>query len=171
MLLPSSENRPDWFRAIYELHGEKLRYLVVGMFNTAFGYGMFIAMLAVFSPLHVLAGSTAHLLAIIGKNYFLLAQWSSWVLAVPVGTMTMKFVVFRSKGHWLHEIGKAYFVYLPGLAISSGILWVTVQLLRLPPQIGQLVTIAVATVFSYLGHKYFTFRVQPEEPEGRLPSA
>lgn len=152
-------NRNDALTRLYELHGDKLRYLIVGVFNTAFGYAMFLAMLAVCSPLQGLADSSTRILAVIGRNYFLIAQWSSWVLSVPVGTATLKTLVFRSKGDWGHEIFRAYFVYLPGLLISSTILWLTVRLLHLPPAIGQLLTIVVAVIFSYFGHKYFTFGV------------
>ena len=40
------------------------------------------------------------------------------------------------------------------------------KVLGLHPAIGQLVTVAFTTVFSYLGHKYFTFR----QPAARLES-
>jgi putative flippase GtrA len=149
-------------KRLYAVHGDKVRYLVTGMFNTAFGYGMFVGMLALVGPpLKLLADSPVSLLALASVNYFLIAQWTSWVLAVPIGTLTMKHFAFRSKGDTRHEICRAYFVYLPALGISSAILWFTVRVLHLPPELGQIVTIGIATIFSYLGHKYYTFRVQP----------
>jgi putative flippase GtrA len=152
-----------WLKRLYAEHGDKIRYLITGVFNTAFGYGMFVGMLALVGPpLKLLQDSPVSLLALVSANYFLIAQWTSWVLAVPVGTLTMKHFAFRSKGRALPEIFRAYFVYLPGLGISSVLLWFTVRVLHLPPELGQIVTIFVATVFSYLGHKYFTFRVRPE---------
>jgi putative flippase GtrA len=56
------------------------------------------------------------------------------------------------------EIGRAYFVYLPLQVLSSLFLKVAVSVFGLPPLIGQLLTVSVAAVLSYLGHKYFTFR-------------
>lgn len=138
-------------------HGEKLRYLVVGVFNTAFGYALYLVMLAVTSMALAQIDRTGNVPTVVSENYFLIAQWTAWVLSVPVGTMTMKYIVFRSRGHLPSEIGRAYLVYLPMVAISSGLLWLTVHVLHLSPPVGQLVTIALATVLSYLGHKYFTF--------------
>jgi len=56
-------------------------------------------------------------------------------------------------------------VYLPAQGISSLLLWLAVQVLHLAPAVGQLLTIAFATVFSYIGHKYFTFRIPLETGE------
>lgn len=156
----------DAFGPMYEKHGEKLRYLITGVFNTAFGYMMFLAALALSATLKPLSSSPDASLALLGRNYFLIAQWGSWVLSVPVGTTTMKYFAFRSPGRLLHEIGRAYFVYLPGVGLSSLILWVAVRLMHMPPALGQVVTIAFATVFSYVGHKYFTFR-RPHEDADR----
>ena len=38
-------------------------------------------------------------------------------------------------------------------------------LVGLSPQVGQLLTIAVTTIFSYVGHKYFTFKTPLEVGE------
>lgn len=160
--------RPSGF---YDRHGEKLRYLLVGLANTAVGYGLFIALLAASGPrLHALESSPLPLVALIGSHYYVLVQWIAWVVCVPLSTLTMKRFAFRSKGHWLHQTGRAYFVYIPAQGLSSLLLWLTVQIAHLSPQLGQLVAIVFATVFSYLGHKYFTFKtplvvgeVPPEE--------
>lgn len=153
-------------RALYDRHGEKLRYLVVGVLNTAIGYAMFWVLLRVVgAPLHALEGVSAGWIAAIGREYYLIVQWIGWVLAVPVSTTTMKYLAFRSKGRWSHQVGRAYFIYLPAQGISTVLLWAAVNLVKLSPELGQLVTIAVTTVFSYLGHKYFTFRAPLEVGE------
>jgi putative flippase GtrA len=152
----------DDLRRLYGAHGEKVRYLVVGVFNTAFGYALFIAMLAL--TRYSLSGLQVAQVAVPGlivANYFLIAQWTSWVLSVPVGTTTMKVFAFRSQGRLPHEIGRAYLVYLPAVALNSAILWFTVRILDFSPAIGQVFAIGIAVIFSYVGHKYFTFRAQP----------
>jgi putative flippase GtrA len=149
---------------LYDAHGEKLRYLFVGMWNTAVGYVVFlIALKYLGPPLQALTGPG--LPGWIGRYYYLVIQWLIWVFMVVNSTVTMKYIAFRSKGHLLHQIGRAYLVYLPAQGISSVILWSTVKLFGLSPAIGQLVSIAFATVFSYLGHKYFTFRIPLEVGE------
>lgn len=148
----------DLFFDYYDRHGDKLRFLVVGAFNTAFGYALFLVMLEVFEALVAIPGANATLPGVIVANYYLLAQWSAWILSVPVGTMTLKYLVFRSPGRLGSQVGRAYLIYMPGLALSSITLWFAVQVIGLSPQLGQLIAIAVTVVFSYTGHKYFTFR-------------
>jgi putative flippase GtrA len=151
---------------LYEAHGEKLRYLVVGVVNTAIGYAMFLVMLVTVGRwAGGFTNSPVPLLAAVGHKGYLVAQWAAWACTVPVSTMTFKYLVFHSKGHWLRQVGKAYLVYLPAQGVSMLILWLTVQIIHLSPAIGQLVAVAFATVVSYLGHKYFTFRVPLEVGE------
>jgi hypothetical protein len=80
----------------------------------------------------------------------------------------MKYLVFRSRGRLLPQVAKAYLVYIPTQVAGSLLLWLTVQVLHMTPQIGGLVTVAVTTVASYLGHKYFTFRTAEEAAAGQL---
>lgn len=151
-------------RALYDRHGEKLRYLLVGVWNTALGYVVFLLALKFFGPpLQALSGPG--IAGWISHYYYLVIQWAVWVVMVVNSTITMKYLAFRSKGRLLHQIGRAYLVYLPAQGISSVILWLTVKVFGLSPSIGQLITIVIATVFSYLGHKYFTFRVPLEVGE------
>lgn len=159
---PASSARtriPGWLLPLYDRHGDKLRYLVVGVWNTVFGYGLFVALLAAFGgavkSLGVSIGGTPG--ALLTNNYYLVLSVVAWVLAVPQSTIAMKYLVFRSSGRLLHEVGRAYFVYLPAQLIGMGLLKLTVDLLGLTPQAGQAATILVTTIFSYVGHKYFTF--------------
>lgn len=146
-------------RQAYTRHGDKLRFLVVGVFNTAFGYGLFLVLLyALRWALGAPSGVPPRDAGLIVRYHYLIAQWSAWVLSVPVGATTLRHFVFRSRGRRSVEIARAYMVYFPVLAISSGLLWVTVAVLGIPAELGQLITIALTTVFSYVGHKYFTFR-------------
>jgi putative flippase GtrA len=151
---------------IYAAGGEKLRYLVVGACNTLVSYGLFVALLASLGVwLQTFSGSASGLLSTIGEHYYLVVQWVGWVLAVPVSALTMKRFAFRSTGHSLHQIGRAYLVYLPAQGLATVLLWVMVQVAHLTPQVGVIVVVVVTTVLTYLGHKYFTFRVPLEVGE------
>jgi len=149
---------------LYDRHGEKLRYLAVGVWNTALNYVLFLLALKYLGP-KLQAMSGPGLAGWIASYYYIFLQWALWVLMVVNSTATMKYFAFRSKGHLLHQIGRAYLVYLPAQGISTVILWMTVKVFGLSPAIGQLVAIAIATVFSYVGHKYFTFRTPLEVGE------
>lgn len=162
----AASNRKAALGRVYDEHGDKLRFLVVGMVNTAISYVGFVVLLALLGPsLQTLAGSTSRLVAWVGEHYYVAVQWIGWVFMVPVSATTMKVFAFRSPGRWWPQVIRAYFVYLPAQGLSSVLLWLTVQVFGLSPQLGQLVTIAFATVFSYLGHKYFTFRLPLEVGE------
>ena len=154
-------------RGLYDVHGEKLRYLLVGMWNTAISYAIFLLALKYVGPeLQSLADSSSSIVALLGRYYYLVIQWGVWVVMVVQSTITMKYIAFRSPGHLGKQIVRAYGVYFPAQLLSAFLLWLTVRIFGLPPAIGQLITIAFATVFSYLGHKYFTFR----QPAARLES-
>jgi len=156
-------SRNERLRAVYDVHGEKLRFLVVGVWNTFFSYVLFAAMLWLLRPvLQPLSTSEYALVAWVGEHYYLVVQWLSWVIAVPQSTTALKYLAFRSKGHLPSEIGRSFFVYLPMQAVSSLLLWLFSGVLGIPPLLGQLFTVGFSAVMSYLGHKYFTFR-QPAE--------
>jgi putative flippase GtrA len=157
---PGARSRvPGWLLPLYDRHGDKLRYLVVGVWNTVFGYGLFVVLLALFGgpvkALGVSIGGSAG--ALLANNYYLALSVVGWVLAVPQSTIAMKYLVFRSKGSAVREVGRAFLVYLPAQLIGMGLLKFTVSVFGMSPQAGQAATILVTTIFSYLGHKYFTF--------------
>lgn len=142
---------------IYDVHGEKFRYLVVGVWNTVFGYALFTVMWLALGPT---------LTGMLGKSAAAVTvQWTAWFFSVPQSTTTMKYLAFRSKGRLLPQIGRAYLIYLPAQFLSMGILWTTTALLHLPVLLGQFITILITVIFSYFGHKYFTFRVPLEVGE------
>ena len=146
-------------RTVYDAHGEKFRYLVVGVWNTAFSYALFFALIWLFARPVELATTLDY------KAVAIILQWMSWVFAVVQSTVTMKYLAFRSKGHLGRQIVRAYFIYLPAQALSSLILYGAMRMLGLSALVGQLLAIIVTTIFSYIGHKYFTFRVPLEVGE------
>lgn len=149
----------DRLAEIYGVHGEKLRYLVVGAYNTLFGVGLFNLLLWLAGPsVKDLASSANQVAAFAGHNYYNVIFWVCWVLAVPHSTVTMKYFVFRSPGHLGRQIGRSFLVYLPAQGVNSVLLWLLVGVIGLHPTLGQLATVVVSTILSYVGHKYFTFR-------------
>lgn len=137
-----------WLRGVYDAHGEKLRFLIVGIWNTAFSVALFNALLFVF-----------------GHSNYLILFWVVWLFAVVQSTATMKYFAFRSKGGFWRQVGRAYFIYLPAQGLSTLLLWLAVTVMHVSPPIAQLITVFFTTIFSYIGHKYFTFRVPLEVGE------
>ena len=142
--------------SIRERHGEKLRFLFVGGWNTLFGY-------CTLWLLDSLLRAHLHYTVIMTLN---------WVLNVTHNLFTFKLLVFRTKGHWLREYLRSYVVYGGAYVLNLGIVAAIMEFVRPPDvslallgrivvvpklMIAALPAIAVVTVISYLGHKYFTY--------------
>jgi len=146
-------------RAIYDRHGEPLRFLVVGVWNTAFSYMLFAFMRWAFGPsIQGLSNSELPSLAWLGEHWYLVVQWAAWALSVPQSATSLKLLVFHSKGHWGHEIARSYLVYLPLQLLSTGLLWFFVTIAGFHPLLGQLLVAGIVAALSYLGNKHFTFK-------------
>jgi len=152
----------DMLRSVYAGHGEKLRYLVVGVWNTAVSYALFWLAIRLFAePIEQAFGLDPKAAAVV-------LQWAVWVLAVVNSTVMMKYFAFRSKGRLVPQIMRAYVIYLPAQGLSALILWSSMRFLGLSALAGQLLAVVFGVIISYFGHKYFTFRVPLEV--GEAPS-
>jgi putative flippase GtrA len=156
----------DSIRTLYDAHGEKLRFLLVGMWTTLVSIVLYNLVLTATEPFaQSLTASSTSWVAWLGDHLYIVVFWLVWVIAVVHSTATMKYFAFRSPGPFWRQVPKAYLIYLPAQGLSTAVLWATVQLLHLSPRVGQILAIFISTVFSYLGHKYFTFRAPVEVDE------
>lgn len=129
-------------RARLAPHGEKLRFLVVGGWNTLFGYGM----------LWILDG------LLHDHVHYTLILTLNWVIGVTQNLFTFKLLVFRTRGDWLKEYLRSYVVYAGAFMLNLAIVAAIMELWHPRLVIAQLPALAVVTVVSYVGHKYFTYR-------------
>lgn len=137
---------------------EPMRFLLAGLVNTAFGYGLFALLLAILSRPVISLGADTSLAALVSANYYVIIQWIAWVLSVPFGALTFKYYAFQSPGPYIPQAIKAYGVYFPAQLLASVLLIGFVRFLHFTPLFGQLCTLVFSTAVSYVGHKYFTFR-------------
>ncbi len=128
------------------LKDEKIRYLLVGGYNTVFGYALFVLLLMLFKD----------------RIHYLAALVVSHVISVTNAYLAYKFLVFKTRGKWLHEFGKFNAVYLAVLAINLVALPAMVELLSIRPAMGQAWFVVVTVVVSYLGHKHFSFKTSKQ---------
>lgn len=136
--------------AALHAHGDKLLFLLVGGVNTVFSYLLFAGMLFVVE--RALPG--------IRRDWVLAdaVLVASWLVAVTFSWGTFKLFVFRTRGtDWAREWRRAYVVYAPGLVMNLGVLSALVGLLHVPPLAGQALWAVFMAVYSYFGHKWFTF--------------
>jgi putative flippase GtrA len=148
----------DSVRSFIGQHDEKIRFLVVGGWNTVFS----LASLWVFERL-IPYGKGSVLSAAVGvvvaKQMVLTV---AWILAVTHNFFTFKLLVFRTRGKWLSEYVRMYGVYAVTFVVQSAMVQAISAWLGWSLFWAMLPTIVVVTVMSYVGHKQFTFR-RPED--------
>lgn len=139
------------------------RYILVGGFNTAFGYGLFALL--------------NWLLTRVAYGY-LWATLLANLIAITVAFLGYKWFVFKTKGHYLREWVRCVGVYGSTMALGLLGMAILVPLLRhhmAKPQAASYLAAALITgasaIFSFLGHKHISFRraAGAAEPEqGKL---
>jgi putative flippase GtrA len=128
-----------------------VRYLLVGGFNTCFGYALFVAFNYLFRSLGVYGSEIASLLGNI--------------IAITVAFLGYKWFVFRTHGNYLREWMRCLSVYGSSMLFALVMLPPLTLLLRRwygHSQMASNVAAAILTVVtvaaSYFGHKHFSFR-------------
>lgn len=128
-----------------------LRYLVIGVWNTAFGYATF----ALFT----------HLLENVVPQSYMAASVLSSLINITVSFLGYKWFVFKTKGNYLREWARCVAVYGSNILFGLAILPVLVYLIRhtthwqrqAPYVAGALLT-AITVLVSFFGHKHFSFK-------------
>jgi len=121
---------------------EKLRFLVIGVYNTVFGY-------LAFAGMYLLLRSRVHYLGIL-----VLAH----ILAVINAFLGHKILTFRVQGHLIVDFLRFNLTYLGSLIVGLGGLPFLVEIMHLHPLTSQAILICISTFGSYLMHKNISFR-------------
>ena len=128
-----------------------LRYLLVGGFNTCFGYGLFVAFNYLFRRLGVYGSEIASLL--------------SNVIAITAAFLGYKWFVFRTHGNYLREWLRCMSVYGSSMLFSLVMLPPLTLFLRrwfgptqMASNLAAAILFVVTVIASYFGHKHFSFR-------------
>jgi putative flippase GtrA len=128
-----------------------VRYVLVGGFNTVFGFGVFALLNWSFRSL----GSFAYMYAWLLSN----------IIAITAAFLAYKWFVFRTRGNYLIEWIRCFGVYGSGMLFGAVALPITVTILRRTlqkpegaPYIGAALLTVVTVVLSFFGHRHFSFR-------------
>jgi putative flippase GtrA len=135
---------------LYRAHREKVLYLIVGGWNTAFQYG-------VFSLCWYLLGNHVHPVLILLVSY---------LVASVNGFLSFRYLVFRPVSHPLVEYLRYQAVYIPILVLNMVALPLILKHTRFNAYVAQTFFIIVAIVAAYVGNKYFTFRQRRQPDRG-----
>ncbi len=153
-ILRLTGHKPPRFLAKIAGHippGQFLRYILVGVWNTVFGYATF-------------AGLTAALDPYVSQSYL-----PAVVIGSPV-SFTMAFLcykwfVFHTKGNYLREWVRCLAVYGSGTVGSLVILPIAVWALRYgagmrqsAPYVAGAILTGCGVIYNFIGHRKFSFR-------------
>lgn len=119
-----------------------LRFLIVGAWNFAFGYGVFA-----------------------GLYWALRGVWPDWaiatlaaVLGITMSFLTHRFLTYRSRGCWWREYIRFYVVYGGQSVLSVFLIWLFVTRMGYNAYSVQFVISVALTAASYWAHKFYSFR-------------
>lgn len=131
-------------------HQKKIRFLLVGVWNTLFGLLVFIAcdylFERLFSPRYV-----AYMSAAVLSN----------ILAIINAYIFHKHISFQStvRGRGIIiEFARFFTTYLFSMVLGLILLPASVELLGIEPKIAAALLIPVTVIISYFGHSRFSFR-------------
>lgn len=129
-------------QVLAERHQVKIRFLLAGFLNTAFGLGTFPVLY------YMLAACKLH---------YLIILTISQVICISFAFLTNKFLVFRTKGNYVAEILKFITFHLSYFIVNLFALPVLVELFHLSPVIAQSLFAVLVIASSYFWHSRITF--------------
>ena len=123
---------------------QRVRFLAVGVTNTAVGYLVFsVFTLWVFADVYL---------------GYLLSLALSYVVGITLAFVLYRRFVFPVHGHLLRDFARFVSVYLVAIAINAAALPLLVEVVQTPPLLAQLMILVVTTLLSFFGHKKFSVR-------------
>lgn len=131
---------PDRVRTLLEI--EVVRFGLVGVVNTAFGYGLFIV-------LELTVGHVLHYLVILGISH---------VLGVIEAYLLQRWLVFRARGHWWRDLMRFWSVYLVALGFNAAALPFLHEVMGVAVIPAQGIVLLVSALGTYVAHRNFSFR-------------
>ncbi len=149
-------------------HHVKVKFVLVGVWNTAFGYLVFVALDMLFARTFA-RRYIAYMTAMVLSN----------VVAIMNAYVFHKYVTFRSdvSGKNIYaEFLRFSTTYLFTFALALMLMPLFVEICGLVPRIAAALVLFVCTVISYIGHSKFSFRrgdhtrprlTRPDSHEGR----
>jgi len=138
---------------IHELinkHNTKVKFILVGIWNTIFGYLVFLLIYSLFTNIFT-------------KIYF--AYMYTMIISQIIATINAfifhKYITFKSKVKGkkiIVEFFRFCLTYVVTFCLSLILLPFFVEVFKIQPQISAAIVILICTVISYFGHSRFSFR-------------
>jgi len=142
-----SPPRSALVRAFHLANRREVRYLIVGGWNTLFGY-------VVFAVLQIAVGHAIGYMAVL-----CIAQ----VVGILNAYLCYRAFVFRVEGTWWLDLLRFSTVYWIVFGLNVVALPIMVSVLGMNVLVAQALFIIVTVVASYFAHNHFSFRRKPDE--------
>ena len=129
-------------RALRMANRKEVRYVLVGGWNTLFGWAVFVA-------LQLTVGATIGYMAVL-----VIAQ----VVSIINAYLCYRWLVFRVQGSWWLDFFRFSTVYWIVFALNIVALPLMVSVLGMNVIVSQTVFVVVTVIASYIAHNRFSFR-------------
>ena len=129
-------------RALRMANRKEVRYVLVGGWNTLFGWAVFVA-------LQLTVGATIGYMAVL-----VIAQ----VVSIINAYLCYRWLVFRVQGNWWLDFFRFSAVYWIVFALNIVALPLMVSVLGMNVIVSQTVFVVVTVIASYIAHNRFSFR-------------
>jgi putative flippase GtrA len=123
---------------------EKVLYLVVGAWNTLFGY-------TIWALMQYLLGD---------RLPYLVVLVLAWPIVVLNAYLGYRYIVFRSRNPVLSELPRFSLVYLAVLVANVLLLPIALEVLPFNIYWTEALFTCAVVITSYLGHRHFSFRAE-----------
>jgi len=136
-------------------HTQLLRYLVIGVWNTLFGYACYFLIVRFFLRVLPTPPSLTASIALVVAT----------LINITVSFLGYKWFVFRTKGNYLREYLRSMTVYLPSLFLNAVVIAPLTAICRSfhpirnqAPYIAGALLTGVTVILSFFGHKHISFK-------------
>lgn len=133
-------------------HRIKVKFVLVGVWNTIFGYSVFCLLDILFSHLF----ATRYIA-------YMSAMVLGQIIAIINAYVSHKYITFKSKVRGrkiIIEFFRFSMTYAVTFCLSLVLLPTFVEIFHITPKISGAVAILICTIISYLGHSRFSFRIK-----------
>ena len=133
-------------------HHVEVRFVLVGIWNTIFGYSVFCLLDTFFSHLFATRYIAYMSAMILGQ-----------IIAIVNAYVFHKYITFKSKVRGrkiISEFFRFSMTYAVTFCLSLILLPIFAEIFHITPKISGAVVILICTVISYLGHSKFSFKLQ-----------
>ena len=141
-----------FIKVLLEKHQVKVKFLIVGTWNTLFGYIVFVVLDTTFQK-SISIKYVAYMSALVLSN----------IISIINAFIFHKFITFKSPVKGLKiipEFLKFFLTYIATFSLSLILMPVFVELFGINTKISAALIIFICTIISYLGHSRFSFKNQ-----------